>query len=66
MTNTWVKMRSCDPESDAQVHMDWQDKQPFEMVDCNYCEKKIPLNEAIITDYKGVFTGYGCGCHKLD
>ena len=58
--------RTDNPEADADRYINWLEEQPEEMVDCNYCESKVLLKDAVITEYKGVFTGYSCGCHDHD
>lgn len=54
--------RTDNPEADAQRHIAWLESQPVEMVKCNYCNDEIELSEAIITYFKGKFTGYACEC----
>lgn len=45
------------------VDKNWHDEAESITVWCKYCGTSIELSKAIITNNKGKFTGYSCGCH---
>lgn len=41
----------------------WDKEPEIKTVGCKYCGTPIELSKAIITNSKGKFTGYSCGCN---